>query len=289
MVDQPPFGVEKLTEDVADGAGLDQFLHGDVAGQAVFHQDRLLAGVAGGHGDGVDPADLVEHRAEDVEAHQGIAAFLGAGIERSREIAVLRGAEIGQPRGDLEGVDVGALGHAAHHGDDLQVRAVHRLHEARRQVQGIAPGHAEKRDRRVRQDARQVVAQGGADDGLYVAGICRAGDDIGLREAEALAQAGIEVDAAGEGRIDGDAHDAETPGIGQRLVDAQAGDAQPFSDRALGQALDVIEPGDAGEETLLLVDLQRLRRSCHGRPFLTPGRPESRPQVPGSRRRCGPA
>ena len=60
----------------------------------------------------------------------------------------------------------------------------------------------------VGQHLGQQVAQGRPDDHLHVAAVHRGRGDIGLPQAEAGAQRGLQFGAGGEGGVEGDAHEA---------------------------------------------------------------------------------
>ena len=179
---------------------------------------------------------------------------------------MLRAQQVGEPRRDLERIQVRPARQAAHDRDHLEVRPLHRRDEAGGEVQRTAPGHAEQLHRRIGQHLGQHMPKGRAHDHLHVLRVGRGRGDIGLLQSERRAQRGLQFGAGGEGGVEGDAHQPAPSRLGQRLVHPQACRAQLVGHAFLRQPLDVIGPGDLRQEPLFGIDLGQLRRTRHGDP-----------------------
>ena len=198
----------------------------------------------------VGAAGAVEHVAQARLGQQHVAHGGRGGEGGGGEVVALRAQRLGDARGGLVHVDLGAAADPAqerHDGEAGQVAAAQGAHAP---VQRPAPADAQglAGAQPVGEPGAECDAQGRG----QVRRVLRGGHDHGLLERRSgVLQPALQGDAGGQPAVDLDLDQAGLAADLQVADHLDPADAEPVGDLGLGQALDIVEPGDPGAALLV--------------------------------------
>ena len=225
--------VEEGAQKVADGAEggeLGRLLVAEQSDAAVG--GRGIEGADADHGD-VGFARALQHLAQARLGQQHVAHGGRAGEGRGGQVVALRAQRLGDARGGLVHVDLGAAADTAqerHDGEAGQVAAAQCPHAP---VQRPPPADAQ--GLAGAQPVGQPGAEGHPQGGRQVGRVVRGRHDHGLLEPEAALQAALQRDAGCQAAVDLDLHQARLPADLQVAHHLDPADAEPVGDLGLGR------------------------------------------------------
>ena len=232
------------------------------------HRLQLLAGedvaAVGQHLRRLDRADadqrqgdappLLDRRPDIGVGQQGALGRGRSGDAGGGQQLRLRPGQLGQAGGQVGGVALhGGVAHAAQHlHHPLGRHPLQRVDGIDHAQQRRAPGRDADHLARVQrglQEMRRGIADAGQD--RFLAVLAAFGDDR-LGQAEAVAQARLQVDIGAARRVDGDADDGFVLGPLQQARDRGLRDVQPLRDVGLLQPVDIVHLRHPGDQAKLV-------------------------------------